>query len=203
MWVTCRATCSIRAKRATRSRLTPAPATGSSDTTITMVSTMFQPCRANRCGRHRQRRSRTANSATKNHRHAVVCLVAWLSGELARRLGYADSLVPQPRIQVRYVTVTKCVATAPPPKSQSCRSVRSWKISLTVPSAISRPRPHVAIAAGRTVKHEHIGTHCATTNFADNRYMVNRYGQLRRFTVCVDGASKHSIRQRNVLIGLI
>jgi hypothetical protein len=33
--------------------------------------------------------------------------------------------------------------------------------------------------------------------------MVNRYGQLRRFTVCVDGAGKHSIRQRNVLIGLI
>jgi hypothetical protein len=30
--------------------------------------------------------------------------------------------------------------------SQSCRSVRSWKICLTVPSAISRPRPHVAIA---------------------------------------------------------
>jgi hypothetical protein len=33
--------------------------------------------------------------------------------------------------------------------------------------------------------------------------MVNRYGQLRRFTVCVDGAGTHSIRQRNVLIGLI
>jgi len=55
----------------------------------------------------------------------------------------------------------KCVATAVPPKSQSCRSVRSLKISLTVPSAISRPGPHVAIAhapdlsqstAGRTVK---------------------------------------------------
>src|SRR5258705_9821635 len=26
--------------------------------------------------------------------------------------------------------------------------------------------------AGRTVKHEHIGTHCATTDFADNIYYV-------------------------------
>jgi hypothetical protein len=52
-----------------------------------------------------------------------------------------NSLVPQRRIRARYVTVTKRSGTAVPPKSQSCRPVRSWKISLTVPSAISRPRP--------------------------------------------------------------
>src|SRR6478672_7141607 len=34
--------------------------------------------------------------------------------------------------------------------------------------------------AGRTVKHEHIRTHCATTNFADNRYMVNQASSLDR-----------------------
>jgi len=40
-------------------------------------------------------------------RYPVVRLVAWLSDELARRVVMRNSLVPQRRIQVRYVTVTK------------------------------------------------------------------------------------------------
>jgi hypothetical protein len=36
--------------------------------------------------------------------------------------------------------------------------------------------------------------YCATTDLLINDMLVNRYGQLRRFTVCVDGAGKHSMR---------
>ncbi len=125
-----------------------------------------------------------------------------------------NSLVPQRRNQVRYVTVTKM-------RGYSCiAEVPVVSVSAVVDdfphgsSAISRPRPHVAIAhvpdssqsgmtladchsrvfagyhldrttlmfsgllstfrgsdtAGRTVRHEYIGTHCATTNFADSLY---------------------------------
>ena len=31
----------------------------------------------------------------------------------------------------------------------------------------------------KNVKHEHIGTHCATTNFADNVYMGNKRRVMR------------------------
>ena len=115
-----------------------------------------------------------------------------------------NSLVPQRRIQVRYVTVTKmrgysCTAEVPvvsvsavveefpsrfhlpyPDRDHTSQSLLAERLSASTLEPIAQQLISLIIDI-----------------------MVNRYGQLRRFTVCVDGAGKHSIRQRNVLIGLI
>ena len=126
-----------------------------------------------------------------------------------------NSLVPQRRIQVRYVTVTKmrgysCTAEVPIVSVSAVVEDFPHGSICHIPTATTRrnrararlesephdlgglPLPrlrgispgsdnsHVfpdysqlfadrTDTAGRKVKHEHIGTRCATTNFADNR----------------------------------